>query len=208
MKTIGKRSIASILKFIINFAWYFQWAILAFVTVILIVVFINKDYVDHDVMVKISKPITSFTVTAKNPDYAEPTLIVESAKLNFKNKVDAVLIMESFLFLSLIFFFSLTITYLVKKIFNTLTENTPFVPENAKRLKQIGFLIILYAPLKIAYDLVSHSKATMNFLIDNAPIGTEFNFHFETIIAGLVILVIAEIFRIGTHLKEEQDLTV
>ena len=208
MKTLGRKSLASFIKFILNFAWYFQWVILVFVTMVLAIVFITKDKVDHDVPVIISTPIATPSVVSKHSDFVEPTLIVKTANLHFFNKVDFMLVFQSFLFLGLLFFITLSITNLLRKIFDTLTDNRPFIAANAGRLSKIGILMLLYVPVKIAEDLVRHSKATMHFLIDNTTLSTKFEIPFETIIAGLIVLVIAEIFRIGTRLKEEQELTV
>ncbi|MGV3587819.1 MAG: DUF2975 domain-containing protein, partial [Adhaeribacter sp.] len=57
-------------------------------------------------------------------------------------------------------------------------------------------------------DLFLNWYLRQNFVIDGSNIQTHLTLDFKTVFIGLILLIIAEIFRIGTRLKEEQELTV
>lgn len=103
---------------------------------------------------------------------------------------------------------SLSITFLLRKIFQTLTTSYPFIIQNAYRLKNIGLLVMLTSMTTFAHDWIVNWYLKQNFIIDGSAIRAHLVIDLKTIFAGLIIFVIAEIFRVGTRLKEEQDLTV
>jgi hypothetical protein len=103
---------------------------------------------------------------------------------------------------------SLSITFLLRKLFDSLAHDNPFVTENARRLRQIALLIILTSPINFARDAFENWYLQQNFILDGSGIRSHLVIDVKTVFAGLILLIIAEIFRIGAQLKEEQDLTV
>lgn len=102
----------------------------------------------------------------------------------------------------------LAIIYQLKKIFATLAAGSPFILENAKRIQQIAVLIFsgaifqLFAAQLMGRVFVgSVFVEGVTFIVDAKP-------NLGALFLGLVILVLAEVFRQGAQLKEEQDLTI
>jgi hypothetical protein len=106
------------------------------------------------------------------------------------------------------FAISLTITFLLRKLFQSLARDNPFVSENARRLRQIAILIILTSPLSFAQDAFENWYLQQNFLLEGSAIRSHLVIDVKTVLAGLILLIISEIFRMGSQLKAEQDLTV
>ena len=100
--------------------------------------------------------------------------------------------------------------------FESLTHGHPLVPENAKRLKRIAWTLIIgniLIPILNLWethrlkDAVSLQNMTLQ--ITPAAIVDLVGPHlWNGIFIGFILLVIAEVLRLGAKLKEDQDLTV
>ncbi|MEQ1929020.1 MAG: DUF2975 domain-containing protein [Parvularculaceae bacterium] len=84
------------------------------------------------------------------------------------------------------------------EILRTLRLGSPFVKENADRFRQVGFGLLLGEAAKIAFLILGE--------IFDADV--DLNFEMTTWIAMAAVFVLAEVFRQGAKMKEEQDLTV
>ncbi len=84
------------------------------------------------------------------------------------------------------------------EILQTLRFGSPFVKENADRFRSVGYALLIGEGAKFAFGFLS--------LIFDADI--DINFSFITWLAIIAVLVLAEVFREGARMKEEQDLTV
>ncbi|NWG70747.1 MAG: DUF2975 domain-containing protein [Parvularculaceae bacterium] len=84
------------------------------------------------------------------------------------------------------------------EILRTLRLGSPFAGENAERFRQVGFALLLGEGAKVAFLILGG--------VFDADV--DLNFEFITWIAMAAVLVLAEVFRQGAKMKEEQDLTV
>ena len=96
--------------------------------------------------------------------------------------------------------------YQLKSILKSAEDNSPFDAGNAKRLTWMGMLIIVYSivcqlgkffALKTILDVVRIPDMTTNY-----------NFDTGWIIMGLLLFILAGIFRYGSYLQEEYDATL
>jgi hypothetical protein len=103
------------------------------------------------------------------------------------------------------------------KYYKSLSEGSPFVRENARRLKTIAWLTIGLGVANILLGIIPFFYVNGLFSLKNFTASSlywqEFLENatmafFTQIIEGFFILVIADVFRVGVALKEEQDLTV
>lgn len=106
------------------------------------------------------------------------------------------------------------IIYILWSIFHALKvsmrdQENVFLQGNITRIRIIGYIFIFSAIVEFAYR-----KIVQHFLVDTLIVqgkDISFNLQFEfldDIVLGLIILVIAQIYRVGTEIKEEQQLTV
>lgn len=94
----------------------------------------------------------------------------------------------------------------LRRFLGSIKSGQPFVAANAQRLRNLAWIIvtggmvhpILYG---ITGVLVRSDFPDFNFRLSMAG-------PFNAFFFGVIIFIIAEVFRIGVQLKEEQDLTV
>ncbi len=216
MKALGNYSLASFIRFIISAAWYIQLLFLVLLTCVDGIKFFRygsygTNTVATTLDVRITRSRTENITTVPGAKKIEPsTLMLDSGKLIFSHPGNKLLLGFNLLSLWTTFAISLSITYLLRQVFRSLAQNNPFVLENARRLRVIAILIMLISITTLAHDATVNWFLQQNFLINNiyGAIRAPMVIDVKTLFAGLIVLVIAEIFRIGAHMKEEQELTV
>jgi len=121
------------------------------------------------------------------------------------------------LFNFLHFFLMLAVSYyiifLLWKIFRcikkSLQNENPFHKSNINRIRIIALLVFVSAILELAYPMILKFFWLKTITINNQTF--DFRLSFESVVDFLwvlVILVIAEIYRIGSEIKKEQELTI
>ncbi len=100
---------------------------------------------------------------------------------------------------------------LIRKLIRTVIDGDPFIPRNGKRLRALA-IIIIAVPLALQISAHYVTKAIISQLnfpgisLSSGLLGK--STLLVCIFSGLLLFVISEVFRIGTSLKEEQELTV
>lgn len=84
------------------------------------------------------------------------------------------------------------------EILKTLRFGSPFVKENADRFRGVGYALLIGEGAKFGFGFLS--------LIFDASV--DINSTIITWLAIIAVFVLAEVFREGARMKEEQDLTV
>jgi len=96
----------------------------------------------------------------------------------------------------------------LRGVFETLVARDPFVPENAKRFAAIGIVLaVMEASGMFVATIVSIAFGVF------APSGDGVAFRFPNInwpvwLAVLTLLVLAQVFREGAAMREEQKMTI
>jgi hypothetical protein len=96
----------------------------------------------------------------------------------------------------------------LRAIFRTLREGSPFVPANSRRLRLIGYAILLFEVARAAVTHLLVRPMLEGLEVDGRPLRPSAWPSWETLCVGLAVLVLAEVFRRGTQLQDEQALTV
>ena len=110
----------------------------------------------------------------------------------------------NFIFFGLILWF----VYSLRKIVQSVRQKNPFTSTNGKRLRIIAFSMVGIELIKGLADLTKMLYLEPRLHFETILIRSDISISLRVIIAGLVILVIAEAFRIGAEITEEQELTV
>jgi hypothetical protein len=163
MKAIGKRSVASVLKLMINAAWYLQFAIFCGVLIMFVYIFTQKEYIGSDVPVKIQDYPMITGIAATSPNVQDTYLTINAGMLHVEQRINWPLMAAMLAYLFVFAALCLSITYLLRKIFATLTTPQPFDPQNASRLRRIAFLVMLFSPLELCNDVYMHTVIGNNF---------------------------------------------
>ena len=93
-------------------------------------------------------------------------------------------------------------------LFRTLRDRQPFVPDNAMRIRRIGYAVIAGELARAATVFISNSYAMTHFSAEGLRFDARLDMNLLAIVHGLIILVIAEVFRASTRLDEDQSLTI
>ena len=96
----------------------------------------------------------------------------------------------------------------LRAVFLTLRNGTPFLPVNARRLRRVAYALIFG---ELGWALLSFAGSAYvrrYFTGEAVRFDTWPHVNLFALLNGVVVLVIAEVFRIGARLDEDQSLTV
>ena len=201
------RPAVSLLSGLVNFAWYLG-AVLLVVAMVMTAVHPFIEIPDGELGIPVS-----FSTTADHPVRSEP-LGIEGAHIR---DVRGTLVFppkpgESFVALGLLLIAMLALAMWVigelRALLRTVRAGQPFAPANAARLRRVAWIVLLGEPLRAFVVWSNHAFVRDNFSSPGLRFEASVDFSFSAIFSGLVILVLAEIFRAGTKLDEDQSLTV
>lgn len=210
MKTIGRRSVASFVAALINIAWYSAMVLLALsVCVLAIAPWVDPPRIEVGLEVPVAFRIDTDThpVTASPPDVEHVHLENAHGSLLFSPRSRVVVAGFAVLLVAVLALVMWVLAQL-RAVFRTLRAGQPFVAANATRIRRIAYAVILGELLRSVVVYLGTRYAMTHFLIQGLRLQTRWDLSIVAIIAGLIILVIAEVFREGTRLDEEQSLTV
>jgi hypothetical protein len=96
----------------------------------------------------------------------------------------------------------------LRAVFHTLRAGRPFVAANATRIRRIAYAVIVAEVARSLLAYVGMRYAMTNFAVQGVRLEARLDVNWVALVCGLIILVIAEVFREGTRLDEEQSLTI
>lgn len=192
MKYLGKKSASSFLRLVLNLAWYLGIAATVLLALSQLYFFlIPPPSLSGPLMVQFETPGLVFRFAKGLIDSHSPTLFV----LQFTLVIPLLAI-------------GLLVIYQLRKIFNTLVDGTPFTIDNVRRIRFIGAAVIAGTLLKgLLHTLIGIYFSNV-IQLPGLELNANVKIDFIGIFLGLVILVLAEVFRHGARLQEDQDLTV
>lgn len=209
MKAIGKNSVSSILKYTLMGVYILHWLGVGFIILLFFLMFIGgTNSPSYGLNISFQDHAAPYEINADKDKYMDMKLSIEKATITWKSQNIIPLTFIGVLGVLGILVINIFIIWLLIKIMDTLTDGTPFVPDNAPRLNLIAWALIIYTPVAyIAKILVNlYVKNTFDFSSGEVVLLGEFNW--QMLFMGLIMLVVAELFRKGTALQEHEDLTV
>ena len=182
MKALGHGSFASIIKPVLDIAWYLLWALLAFASLVMVssVIAYVMNFIGYtpgivsDLFDTLRSKIIHFTLFS-----------VELITL-------------------------LVITDRLRKIFATLISGDPFVPENAGHLRVIAIAIGAYQIFRQAtLGIIALAMTVIGQPIEGgASVELSSDIELGAWFAVATMLIFAEVFREGAKMRQEQKLTI
>jgi hypothetical protein len=209
MKAMRRGSVASFVAALINIGWYGAMVLLALSVCLLAV----APWVDPPrIEVSLELPV-AFRVEAEPHHLTAAPLSVEHAHLE-KARGSLVfspqsrLVAEGAVLLIVVLALVMWVLGQLRAVFRTLRAGQPFVAGNATRIRRIAYAVIVGELLRTVAAYAGMHYAMTHFSIQGLRLESRWDLNIVAIITGLIILVIAEVFREGTRLDEEQSLTV
>ena len=221
MKALGKGSLSSFLVILVNAAWYLVALALAVTVLFLIAgsqVGVQLDAggapsVEIGPHVMMSIPV-SFSVDPQTHTVTAPSLGIEQAQLRdvrgalkFIPQRGTFFVGNAVLAVGMLAL-ALWVLGQLRALLRTLRDGKPFAPANAVRIRRIAWAAIFGELARSALVFFENHYAATHFLSEGLHFGARPEVNVLAIVNGLIILVVAEVFRIGARLDEDQSLTV
>jgi len=103
---------------------------------------------------------------------------------------------------------ALWILGVLRSLVGTLRAGRPFAAANASRVRSIGWAVIIGEAVRVSVVYFENRYAATHFSADGLQFLTRLDVSVVAIVYGLIIFALAEVFRAGTRLDEDQSLTV
>ena len=207
---MAKRSLASFLTRLVDVAWY-----LTVIGVVLAICLLAvSPWVDPPrVEVGLALPV-AFTLDADAYRVAAPALGVETARiqgingsLRFSPRSSAIVAAWT-VTLVVMLAFGGVVLWQLRALFRTLRDGHPFVSANATRIRRVAWALIFGELTRTALVYFSTDFTMTHFTADGLRFQARPDLNLVTIICGMIVLVIAEVFSVGARLDEDQSLTI
>ena len=206
MKSLGNKSLSKILSIILNIMWWIEWigsGIL--ITVILITCFLGKN-------ISLNFPLTFSSVTFKTVTSISkdiPAGVINVMNGNFYLPIDNTwqniwMLLAGSIVICAVF---IVITHQLKLIFSSLSNNQPFNELNVLRIRNIGIVLIVFSFLQFLSNIILNQFLLSHFNWEEG-IKLTYTFNVGYLITGVILIIVAEIFKEGVSLKEETNLTI
>lgn len=209
MKALGSKSISSVFTRAITLAWYLEFLLLLTPPL----VFLDDDGIRYSWPVTLAsqntKPaigpasdrITAFELHGR----ADVKLTSSGQTLSFEDSTLGRRLLQTLhnlVYIGLILF----VTWQLKKIFSAFSRNQPFAGNNAGRIKWIAFSILFLVFFDVWEDILHRLYTTSTIMLSGATFDPySFRFDFRTFTLGLVLVVLAEVFRQGFEYQADSE---
>ena len=208
MKVLGKRSVASVVKGLLDVAFYGAAAILA-LAVCLLVASPFMDLSGAELDIPVSFSVDSGTLAGAAPSTDVKNARIQGARGSLILPVrGTTMLLTPFMAIVVMLGVALWVLALFRGLFRTLSDGHPFVPANARRIRWIAWAVIVGEVARAAVVYFANRFAATHFTPNGLTFDARPDLNLFTIVSGVIILVISEVFRAGTRLDEDQSLTV
>ncbi len=214
MKQIkDKLFLPKLLRDILNVVYWFTIIGVSFLLLFIFWLYISGDTnagnlsVMHKQALPVYLDINDVGKIMIDNSFYEVSLIKAKGKLLVKN-APVSLVVITMILLIFIIAVSLYIINLLRKILKNISDGKQFNNENEIYIRNIGLIVIIGSILEVLFESLITIYCSANTTFDNLTIEPYFDLNFGAVFLGFVILVISQIFKLGTEIKSEQDLTI
>jgi len=205
MRILGRRSLAATLKFLVDLSYYLTLLLGVLLIVLLVAVpVLTKAKLTTEIPVRFELDREAYSITSADLRPEEAEIIEARGELKvpggrFGTAIEQALLIVIGLGITLMIFKRL------RGILATLKQGTPFVHLNVARIRSIGLLIIALEILIAATTAWWAFQVTRQLHVTGLRFHTGFDLSSRTIFTGLILIVLAEVFRIGAEMKGDLE---
>jgi hypothetical protein len=210
MRVLGHRSLAGFVSWVLTICWAVTIGLVVLGIVGLAVSpWVNPPEIDIGVGVP-----AAFTLDPEPRDIRSPGMAVENIQLRdargtlkFSPRTSGLAAGGMLMFVAALLV-TLWVLAQLRGVFRTLRDGRPFVAANAIRIRRIGYAVIAAEIVRAILAYEGMRYAMTHFSATGVRFEARWDLDLYTILYGLIILILAEVFREGTSLADEQSLTV
>ncbi len=208
MKALGPKSLSSVIKTILDVAFYLTLVFGTLISIALITLpVLESEYLTRNPTVFFELEPTTYQVWSEELGIENAEISAARGSIEIQGVSRTRTLIELGLALLVVGVVALVFANL-REIFKTLKKEDPFVRANAGRIRFIGFAIIFGEIGRALLVFGEALELKRDFTTVGLTLRAMFELELVPVLEGLVLLVIAEVFRLGAKMKEEQDLTV
>ena len=205
MRILGKRSLAATLKFLVDLSYY----LLLLFGVVLVVIMatiplLTKAKLSTEIPVRFELDRQAYSISSPEMGSEKAEIAGARGTLKVPGRTFGTAIEQILMIL-----LSLGILFLIlrrlRALFATLKQGTPFVPVNVSRIRGVGLLIIALAVVGPAFAAWWAYRVTSQLHATGLRFQTSLDVSGLTILTGLILIVVAEVFRIGAEMKGDLE---
>ncbi len=191
MRYFGQKSVVSKLAKVFNALWYVSFLTLALNLYSLLSFLFNPDFLDFaSTRISLSRGLTLKIA----PEYANPAngrLLVALGIVGF-----------------VVTPISMFIIYQLRGLFQAFTRKQLLTLPNAKRIRFIGSATVVFWVISVIADFLGVRYTTNAIAVPGLEVTGTFVPDYWRLFLGLIILVVAEIYKMAAEISEESQLTV
>lgn len=176
MRALGPGSVSSLLKIALDVAYWALWAAIA----VIIAAFIATFFI----------PLDNLQVSLDGVNGPVEAGLTRGL-IGFMLAFAAVYVLAFVVILNRL-----------RLVFRTLAVGEPFMEDNVRRLRQIGFAMAAVVGLQVCFGPL------VALIVPGSDVPTDIGDLIVPIFSVLVIFVLSEVFREGARLRREQELTI
>ncbi len=170
--------------------------------------------------IEVGTESTDLFVSNNNTELSNVVITVNQGSVQFSSESVSYYLLK---FLEAAFGFAITIgvTQLLIRILSSLQHQRTFTSENARRLRNIALLVMLATPYGLIKSLTYRGYILSNISIEGKEytslfsafshdlssnqIWLSFDTNWQALLIGAVLLIIAEVFRIGVLIRTDNE---
>lgn len=203
MQYIGKKSLSGVLRTVASIALVLEIVLAGVIVVALLVTMCFQSSRTY------TWPVTFEArqyagISPAHAGVAEAQLSYSEGVLKFSGRNDWGQMLLTITGVILGFGTVIYITIQLKRILGAFRRAEPFSAPSARAMVCIGAALVAYPLLKLGFDILF--ARYLNSRFEGLHFGLQF--HPLPIFCGLLVLVVAYIFRLGLQLQEEKNLTI
>ena len=204
MRILGKRSLAATLKFLVDLSYYLT-LLLGFLIIGVVIASLTKNLnITAEIPVTFELDRGAYSITSSELGAREAEITGARGTLRVPGGKFGTTIEQLTL---LVIGLALTVLILrrLRAIFVTLAEGTPFAPANVSRIRGIGLLLIALGIVVPALAAWWAFQVTRQLQVAGLRFQNPVDFHGESVMAGVILIVLAEVFHIGAEMKGDLE---
>jgi serine phosphatase RsbU (regulator of sigma subunit) len=208
MKLLGRWSLASFMKLVIDVPYYFLLVVLpvVFAGALWMVLTGHSGSVQFEVPVRLQLDSVSHPFVTSRHDIQAVSITQAHGTLQFRGGFSSIGIACAGLGFGII---SLGVVLFVlnrlRAIFRTLRDQNPFVALNASRIRMIGIVLVLGQLASTGLGAWYAERVTREISVAGLTLKADLSINTWIIFSGLILLMLAEVFRLGADMKGDLE---
>lgn len=205
MRLLGKRSLSSFLKVLLDIAFYSAIVGGALLTVGLAVVGLSgTENTSLDLPVFFDIDPSAYRIESSAGPQVQTEIEEATGSLVITGGGSGLFLLPVLMVLPL-FAVAILVLHRLRRIFRRLIEGRPFLAENSKNLRFIGIAVIVGELAWATFVYWSTRIVLGEFTASGVTLHSDFPVRFPVILAGLTLLIVAEVFREGAQMKADLE---